>query len=246
MNIDAAFLACDDVLYQVRNTVKKLDMAGLQLAVKSFRIPRWPQSSIYARWRPSKAERSFKNAHTLLERGITTPDPVACIQTVYRGRLGKSYYVSLYHQHDHSMQPVFTRLDDPALSTGEKQADFALLSNFVDFTYAMHEAGVLHIDHNAGNTLVSSKDGKNTFAVIDINRMRFGKPGMRARLNNFVRLTDNEEAMQFIAHRYAELAGCDKHRCAENLLKLKRKHLDKIALKRKLKGLLQKRGKAYG
>ncbi|MGB5323947.1 MAG: lipopolysaccharide kinase InaA family protein, partial [Pseudomonadales bacterium] len=249
VNIDAIFVAAEDVLYDVRNTIKKIDLGGYTLAVKSFRKPRWPQSLIYARWRASKAERSFKNALALLERGIATPEPVAFIKTISRGKLNRSYYIARFHAHESSLAPLLQKAGDTSLPNSERSAACADLQAFVEFSYQMHEAGALHRDHNAGNTLVSrdgngngNGNGKNncriSFAIIDINRLVFRKLGLHARLNNFVRLTDNETVLRLIARHYGAVSGNNPDKCERLLFRLKRRHLQKLALKKQLKQLV--------
>lgn len=238
VNIDAAFAAGENILYDVRNTIKKIELGGHLLAVKSFRPPKWPQSVIYGRWRTSKAERSFKNAQALIASGIPTPQPVAFTQTIHNGRLTRSYYICEYFEHDCSMAPVLEKA--AALEPREDVlAATEILMRFVDFSYRMHESGILHRDHNTGNTLLRSVNNEVLFSIIDINRMKFGKLSLRARLNNFVRLTDNTDLLKKMAQRYAHVADVDPLTCVRILLSKKQSHLRKLALKRRLKKFIR-------
>ena len=82
--------------------------------------------------------------------------------------------------------------------------NLATLRSFVRFTFTMHQAGALHCDHNAGNTLIRENGNDDQFTVIDINRMQFKSLTLRERLNNFVRLSDHPIVLKTIADSYAQ------------------------------------------
>lgn len=223
-----------EVLHQKRNTVKKVQLDDADLVVKSFKIPGGVRALLYGRFRKSKARRSFEHAQRLQALGIETPAPVAFVEQYRRGRLRASYFVSEYYPHDFSMSHVL-----PAAGGGKAPDEAgAVIDAFTRFTFRLHEAGVLHRDYNTGNILVRCQAGDWTFAIIDINRMRFGRLSVRQRLNNLVRLTDDIAAMQRMARTYGQLSHLDPRRCERLLLKLKRQHWRRLDTRKRFKKLL--------
>lgn len=83
------------VIHQGRNELREMRREGLDLVVKSFRVPNLPNRLAYGLLRPSKAQRSYEYAALLREAGIGSPEPVA----YYTERAGllfsRSYYVSV-------------------------------------------------------------------------------------------------------------------------------------------------------
>lgn len=233
-NIQAEFEASDSVLHAKRNTIKQLQLGKYSVVAKLFNPPGLLRAWIYANFRRSKARRSFEHAAQLRTLGVNTPEPVAYIESVRHCRLGASYYLSLLCNHDFSMQEVMQNPDH------EK---FKIIEGFARFTYSMHEAGVLHLDHNAGNTLITKTDSTYRYSVIDINRMQFVLPprqlSLKQRLNNFVRLTDNNAIMRSFATTYAQCVNEKPETCIALLNKLKTRHNQKLRVKRFFKALLK-------
>ncbi|WP_439102840.1 glycosyltransferase [Congregibacter sp.] len=223
------FDASGEILHRKRNTVKKMLLCDTPVVVKSFNIPRGIRAFIYGRVRKSKARRSFEHARRLRTLGISTPEPIAFIEERRRGQLAASHYVSEYFPHDFSMTYGFSGNEDSAI-----------INAFTQFTFDLHEAGVLHWDHNPSNTLVRDQAGAWEFTIIDINRMRFGSLSLKQRMKNFVRLTDDISTMKNLAHCYARLAGEHPELCETLLMKQKQRHWRKLALKKQLKRLFGK------
>lgn len=228
LSLVSKFSESGTVLQQGRNTIKKIYLGDLPVVVKSFRNPGSLRGWIYANLVRSKAKKSFQHAQQLLANGIDTPEPIAWIEQVRNGRIESSFYLSLYAPHDMTMRDIFARNDQQATE---------IIQLFTRFTYAMHNAGILHLDHSANNTLITLTAEGYRFTVIDINRMKFGKVSIRAGLKNFVRLTDNVAAMETIARIYADCTSTDPDWCRSTLLALKKRHVNKLALKRTLKNL---------
>ncbi len=228
-----SFDAGGETLHRKRNTVKKMQLDNIPVVVKSFAALSGVRAFIYGRLRKSKARRSFEYAQRLLELGIDTPAPIAFYEEHKGGLLGASFFVSEYYPHDFSMSYA---LPSQGQGPAPEDAD-ALITAFTRFTFQLHEAGVLHIDHNPSNTLVRRQGQDWRFAIIDINRMQFGALGLPERMKNLVRLTDDIAAMQLMARVYADLAKESPERCEELLFRLKRRHWRKQAFKRRLKTL---------
>ncbi len=134
------------------------------------------------------------------------------------------------------MQEVLQNIS--AGANANREVSLAILRAFTKFTYTMHEAGVLHHDHNASNTLVNKASSNYQFAIIDINRMQFKSLRRQERLQNFVRLSDDLCVMKTIASVYAECINISPARCYDEIMTLKRRHWRRIAAKRKFKKLI--------
>lgn len=228
--IQQNFAQASNILQQGRNTIKRIDIDGMPIVVKAFRKPDKIRGWLYANKLSSKAKKSFLHAKRLLEMGIDTPEPVAWIEQIERSRLTQSYYLTRYKEHDLTMKAVFAE---------NSKQNIATIQQFTRFTYAMHRAGVLHLDHSANNTLLSKTGDGYQFCIIDINRMQFGSVSLEQGLNNFVRLTDNIVAMEVIASTYAKCTGADPEQCRSILFALKQKHVKRLSLKRRLKALIK-------
>lgn len=236
MDMLSNFETRGETLHRKRNTVKKMRLDDMSVVVKSFKVPRGISAFVYGQIRKGKARRSFEHAQRLHALGINTPDPIALIEQRQRGGLTASFYVCKHCHHDFSMDYAFANSDD---GVRPHEAD-DIIEAFTRFTFELHEAGVLHRDHNASNTLVRSRSGRWEFAVIDINRMHFGPLSLNERLKNLVRLTDDIRVMQLMARTYAGLVGQPPELCETLLLRAKQRHWRKLALKRQIKKLLGK------
>ena len=223
-----------ETLHDQRNVVKRAQLNGQDVVIKSFRVPAAIQSVIYASFRKSKARRSFENASRLLSLGVSTPEPIAWVEEKSGARLGRSYYICRYQPHAQSMADILKPYD-------ASDASQRTLVAFTEFTFQLHQKNILHIDHNSGNTLISKDGDAHSFSLIDINRMRFMPLNLRQRMNNFVRLSDDAEVLQIIAHSYARVAGYQPTITATLLFALKKQHLRRIEKKRCMKHCLKRR-----
>ena len=195
-------------LHTGRNRIEALTITSpgldsIDVAVKAFAVPTWPRGFVYAHLRQSKALRSINNAQKLVELGIDTPDPVACIEYRDSGRLRRSYYVCRYWQHDYDLTALLYR----GVTQGSNTE--ALLEQLARFTVAQHNRGVLHGDYNPGNILVRSRGESFDFSLVDLNRLRFKQLEMKDRISGLVRLTTIIEYLGIIGRQYARLLGAD-------------------------------------
>lgn len=184
-----------------RNMVKHMVVDGVALNVKSFKKPPIPNSLIYRYIRKSKAERSYRYARHLLERGIGTPEPLAYLEQHVLKGLGESYYISLHVQEDLTFR---TLIDEPAYPGREE-----ILRQFARFTHRLHEEKIHFLDHSPGNTLiVNENNGKYAFYLVDLNRMQLGRSlGFEARMKNFARLSATKDMIEVISREYALLSN---------------------------------------
>lgn len=190
------------VLHAGRNTIRLLVINGELLAAKRFKQPGILQGYLYARFRRSKARRSFEHAARLVGLGIGTPQPVAWSEYRRKGRLTDSFYVSRYSD----LKP----LSEIAARFPDAESRPAL-DAFARFVAELHGKGIDHRDFNQGNILCgcSPDSGQWRFELIDINRMRFlGRPlTPRQCMINLRRLSCPTPAFLYILDRYAEVRG---------------------------------------
>ena len=193
-------------LHVARNLVKTLTITSprresVDVAVKAFAVPAWPKGFIYAHLRRSKALRSMRNAQKLLELGINTPEPVACIEHHHSACLTHSYYVCRYWRQNYDLAALLYRGDSQNADTDR------LLAQLAEFTNAQHNRGVRHRDYNPGNILVRATGSSYDFALVDLNRLRFRHMDAGDRIEGLVRLATQTEHLGTLGRQYATLCA---------------------------------------
>lgn len=183
-----------EVIYAGRNTISHINVAGIDLSIKSFKVPMFINRVAYTFLRKSKARRSYEHALALQQMGFDTPDPVAYIETYRHGLLYRSYYVCLMLTNAQNIRQWEERPDCDRIVDGTAQ-----------LMVKLHRAGIFHRDFTPGNILY---DPDYRFYLIDINRMKIGgNIGMKTMLKNFNGINENFDALRALALRYAEIAG---------------------------------------
>lgn len=197
-------------VFKDRNEVKVFEELGTQLNVKSFKLPNLVNRFAYVYLRGSKAARSFRNAGRFLEAGAATPTPVAYVDCVVNGQLAESFYVTLNYTHAFTLREVLNN----------RVADREnILRQWVRFTWEkLHKNGIFHQDYSPGNTLIQLAEGRYSFAVVDLNRMKFTPIGFELGLQNFRQLDTDEQTLRLIASEYAQLCGEPTEKAMELLL----------------------------
>jgi len=201
-------------LHSGRNLIKRLGLVGpdgesIEVAVKAFAVPARVRGFAYANLRPSKARRCMINAQRLVELGIGTPEPVACIEHESHWCLRRSYYVCRYWPNDRDLTALLYHGVPPGADAP------ALLEALAQFTVAQHDRGVLHLDYNPGNILVRSEGDGFEFALVDLNRLRFRHLDIGDRARGLAPLTTQNDCLRIIGRRYAGLCDADPERfCA--------------------------------
>lgn len=192
------------LVYNSRNQVRLFDAPdGQILVVKRFKVPMLHQRIDYTFIRPSKAMRAYTFALRLVELGISTPDPVACIETHMNGLFYYGYLVSTY-------------CPDPDVSflREDYEGHDDLIDAIAHFIADMHEKGFVHGDVNLSNFLYRKEGDGYRLTTIDINRSHFYRhPSARQCLDSLVRLTHVRPLLRRIVVRYAELRGWDSTAC---------------------------------
>lgn len=214
------------LLYKGRNQVKMMEIGGLKLNVKSFKRPHVINRIVYAYFRKTKAERSFRYANLLQQYGIGTPEPVAYI--VYRDWCGvsRSYYISLQVEYDYEFRDLKVKRPNDLES---------MLVAFTRFTYQLHEHGIYFVDHSPGNTLIKRKAEGYDFYLVDLNRMKFMTITPELGLRNFYRLDASDDMIEIIAREYARLRGGDAGQMTEMLKNWTHEHNARVAERKRRK-----------
>lgn len=205
--------------------IKILDVEGLRVNVKSFKKPNVINQFAYAYIRKGKALRSFEYANLFREKGIGTPEPVACI--VYRNLWGvtRSYYISLQVDYDYLFRDL----------RAKRPTDMeSILREFVRFTYHFHSQSVYFVDHSPGNTLIKRTEGGIEFNLVDLNRVKFIQIPPLVGLKNFYRLNATDDMIDIMADEYARLTHSDSREMTRLLKEWTHAH-DECVRKRKEK-----------
>ena len=221
-------------IYDERNVLKRYRVQGVDMVVKSFKIPILVNKIAYGFFRKSKAYRSYKYALEILKRDLNTPEPIAYIEEYKNGLLYRSFYISVYESdavtlRDY-MNGTVTNVD-------------GMLRSFVRFVISLHRAGILHIDLSPGNILMTTNEnGSNSFSLIDINRLHFKKISGQEALKNFERLAISEGVSTRLAEMYAEECSLDKGETVRWINKYSDLFFTKVAMKAAAKCIRRRHG----
>ena len=114
--------------------------------------------------------------------------------------LGLSYFISVQSPLGHTFYEFGEALagtyEDIAQALGR-------------FTAMMHDREVLHLDYSPGNILWDKDNNGYHFAIVDINRMRFGKVGIKDGCTALCRLWGPKRFVELVARSYAASRGFD-------------------------------------
>ena len=192
-----------EVIYDKRNQLRVIEAPdGTLINVKRFCKTHLLNRVVYSLGiRQPKGLRAFLYPTRLLERGIDTPEPIAYIEQRLCGLLGLSYFVSVQLPLKHTLY----EFGDAHEGTYEEIAEA-----LGRFTAMMHDREVLHLDYSPGNILWDKDDEGYHFAVVDINRMRFGKVNMEDGCAALRRLWGPKRFIELIARHYAQARGFDE------------------------------------
>jgi len=215
-------------IYNGRNEVRRVTIQGLPVAIKYFRKITIVNRLIYASVRKSKAQRSFEHSEYIKKRGITTPEPIAWIDTYKNGILFKSFYVSQYSNY----RPFEELLKQPTI-----ESEYALKS-FARFVFKLHTIGILHDDFTVRNILYEIIDDEYDFSLIDANRMRFRGCSRRRGAENLERLKIPIDKMGIIAAEYAYQADISDLKMLNAMTLYRIRYLMRLSIKKWFKSLL--------
>jgi hypothetical protein len=131
---------------------------------------------------PSKAERAWRGASALVERGLGTALPAACLTKKKRGFVERSFFLAERIAGATEVRGLFRELPPSDLEP--------LLGALAGFLSVVHAKGILHRDLSDGNVLARKTDaGGVEFFLLDTNRIRLRRRlGGLARSKNLIRL----------------------------------------------------------
>lgn len=198
--IPSCFDNSGKVLYRARNEIRVIRLSnGLTLNVKRFRKPTFPNRLIYSFFRPSKAERAYRNAQRFAQLDLPTPEPVAYIEHK-TPLLQESYLITL-------QSPLSRTFYEFRYHPVEGYED--IIRQFAHLMAQMHQKGVYHLDLSPGNILFDKDaDGTIRFAFVDINRIRFANAlSKKEACRNFCRLWGKMDFIEQLSREYAQARG---------------------------------------
>lgn len=218
-----------EVYHNRRNKDYRCTVAGQQLNIKAFGIPRFPNRYIYGTLRKSKARRSLENALRLCHDGFATPKPIAYVEVKTGCTLTRSYYIS---QHVDMVCDMRDWDRNP-------EAD-AAVADLAALIAHLHDKGVFHKDMSPGNVMVvHDSRGNRQLMLIDLNRMDFGHVDHRHRMLNFERIYPSNAAQtERLARLYARAADLDEDDTARRAEQARRNYIRRHERKKRLKRLL--------
>ncbi|MBV7268514.1 lipopolysaccharide kinase InaA family protein [Winogradskyella luteola] len=184
---------------QKRNSLKLFSKDSLTINIKSFKIPNIFNQIVYRFFRKSKAQRSFEYALKLKKLEIGTPDPIAYYEFSSLFLFKKSYYISEQLECDLTYREL--------INDFEYEDYENILRQFTRFTFKLHEKGIEFLDHSPGNTLITKTDNGYSFALVDLNRMKFGPMDFDKRMKNFARLSKYKHMVEIMSDEYAKCIG---------------------------------------
>lgn len=217
-------------IYSGRNLIKVLQVDGLDINVKRYGIPAWPNRIIYSFFRKPKGKRAFLYPRILLEQGFETPEPIAYIEIRKFGLIGYSYFVSIQSPY---------RRNFYEFGNAEVESCADVVKAFARYTAALHQAGILHRDYSPGNILFDKVGEKYHFSLVDINRMQFGEVGLKAGCANFARLWGQKPFFDLLAEEYAKARNADANTCRKWIMEYRRKFWLRFAKRHTVKYKLE-------
>lgn len=218
------------IIYTGRNLIKVIQMDGLEINVKRYGIPAWPNRIIYSFFRKPKGKRAFLYPQVLLDKGFETPMPMAYIEEEKQGLIRYSYFISIQSPYRRN----FYEFGDADIDTCRDT-----VIAFAKYTAALHEAGIMHKDYSPGNILFDELDGNWHFSLVDINRMYFGKVSIEKGCANFARLWGQKPFFELLAKEYAAVREADAETCLKWIMGYRRKFWTRFSKKHKVKYTLE-------
>jgi serine/threonine protein kinase len=224
-----------EILHNERNIIKVFSLNnGLSVSVKKFRKPRFLNRIVYTFFRKSKAFRSYYHTFRISEKGFDTATAIACIEIREGGLLSGSYFISEYRCHVREIREYYF---------GPLAGNERLIDAFAQYTAALHDAGIYHLDYSPGNILISDSltPGEYAFILVDVNRMKFLPVSPDRGCRNFIRLFGNDDIYKRIGAVYSQsrATAFDEEDAVRLILKYKNRFLQRKARKEKLKSFFK-------
>lgn len=217
-------------IYSGRNLIKVMSVSGLEVNVKRYGVPAFPNRVIYSFFRQPKGKRAFVYPQMLLSKGFETPEPIAYIEMTKCGLIEYSYFVSVQSPYSRN----FYEFGDADISVCRD-----VVIAFAKYTAALHEAGILHKDYSPGNILFDRVNDEYHFSLVDINRMSFGEVSIEKGCANLARLWGQIPFFELLAQEYAIARGADVETCLKWVMDYRRKFWTRFSKKHRVKYRLE-------
>ena len=219
-----------DIIHNGRNKIWSVNLCDTQLVVKKFgnEIIKRIIYSI----KPTKAKKSMLNAIKLIERGVSTPYPIAFAERRNKLKILKeSWYITEYETSD--------SLGSTSSIYGSKAIDA-----FAEFVANLHDMGIVHNDLNNTNVRVTiSSNGRFHFSLIDLNRMRIYPEGhiipQSIWMKDVCRFCSIDNGFYRFSSEYLRHRGFPPQ-LLDDMIKTKKSHDRKNIFLKKLKSLIKK------
>ena len=227
-----------ECIYKGRNTLHKLSFRGINLNIKSFRHPSGINKYVYTNLRKSKARRSYENALTLLDRGVSTPQPIAWIERKKGACLKESYYISLHSPYPNTLRN-WENLD--------AEIRDKVLSAYAKFLLHIHKQGISHHDMSPGNILWEERNGEIRFDVVDLNRMSLKNQELPLSLcfSNFRNINLVEEETRRLGEIYGRMRNLPDGEGGQRAVRALRKDRRKKRRLHALKAIFQRKKESF-
>lgn len=174
-----------EVLAEGRNIVVRLPLPCAACEVADIVVKEFPSRGV-ARLKSlvqrSKAEKAWRGASALVERGLGTARPVAWFARRRLGFVDRSFFLAERIGGAVELRGLLQQPPGPEFES--------LLADLAAFLAAVHAKGILHRDLSDGNVLVGQlESGGRAFFLLDTNRIRVRRRlGRFARAKNLIRL----------------------------------------------------------
>jgi len=224
-NILNLFHNSRQIIHKARNEIKVVTYKNKNYVIKSFKVPNLINKIIYTFFKSSKAKKSYDNSIKIED---FVPKPIGYFENFKFGLLHDSYFVSEQFKFDFTIR-------EPLLDSSFMDKE-SIFKQFANFTFKLHQQGILHKDYSPGNILIKKDNDNYIFKIVDINRMEFKELKLEERLKNFAKLWAKDDDLKIIISEYAKIINEDEHYCISLALKFSQAHKDKKNFKKRLKG----------
>ena len=215
-----------------RNIVEQIKIKDCLFVLKKYRVPHFANRIIYTFFRKSKARRAYDNALKILRFGVSTPFPVAYIETKKKGLFHTGYFISEYMDY-----PTLAHYKDIELSEEDNKK---FKEDFLNFTIELHEKNILPLDYNTGNIFCykDKESGRYKFALTDINRATFGNFSKYKPMLSFAQMGLSPKDLVNVMTEYSSRRKLDLEASLFLVLYYRIKRRIRVFLKQEIKSLL--------
>jgi serine/threonine protein kinase len=212
-------------IHKARNELKIINCSGIDIVVKSFKIPNIFKRFLYTFINKSKAQKSYEYSLIIEE---FTPEAIGYIEFYKNKMLYDSYFLSRNFTYDFTIRDAL--LDD---NFNDKEGVF---HSFAEFTHSLHQKNIYHQDYSPGNILIKKENNIYTYKIVDINRMKFKKLTAKDKLKNFSKLWAKDNDLKIMISHYAKISNIEIEESIKIALKYSKRHKNMKNMKKRFKG----------